>query len=71
MIFQSLLGMNADVGFCPLTPIVPKESSSGGMQWPGTAQVPLAKGPIAPLSAGHRSKDSKVDLCHRYDARLQ
>ena len=66
-----MLGMNADVGFCPLTPVVPKESSSGGMQWPGTAQVPLAKGPIPLLSAGHKSKDLKVDICKHYDARLQ
>ena len=32
--------MNANVGFCQDSG-VPKEPSSGGIQWPGTAQVPL------------------------------
>ena len=32
--------VHASLGFCQDLP-VPKEPSSGGMQWPGTAQVPL------------------------------
>ena len=34
--------MNANVGRCQDSG-VPKETSSGEMQWPGTAQVPLLR----------------------------